>query len=123
LTELKLNLQWPPSVNGYWRSFKGRQIISQRGRDYLKYITGLTLMHRLQGFFGSDPVAVTIVMYPKTQRRFDCDNFTKCLFDCFSKCKIWDDDSQIYDLHIIKGEPMKNGFLEVHVKKLVAKKD
>lgn len=115
MSELRLNLKWPPSINGYWRAYKGRQIISERGREYLAYIQEIALMHRLRGRFGADRVAVSIIMYPKTKRRFDCDNFTKCLFDSFSKCGIWDDDEQIYDLQIIKGQQMKNGFLEVHV--------
>jgi len=112
---LDLCLQWPPSINGYWRSFRGRQIISVRGREYLEYIKGIVLEHNLKGYFGDAKLAVSIRMYPKTKRKFDCDNFTKCLFDSFSKCNLWHDDEQVYELHISKRKPMKNGFLEIHV--------
>jgi Holliday junction resolvase RusA-like endonuclease len=86
-----------------------------RGREYLEYIKGIVLMHNLKGYFGDSKVFVSIRMFPKSKRRFDCDNFTKCLFDSFSKCGIWQDDDQVYELHIIKKKPMKNGFLEVHI--------
>lgn len=29
-----LILPWPPSVNTYWRTFRGRMLISAHGRDY-----------------------------------------------------------------------------------------
>jgi Holliday junction resolvase RusA-like endonuclease len=31
---MELQLPFPPSVNQYWRNFRGRTIISKAGRDY-----------------------------------------------------------------------------------------
>ena len=34
MSDYEFELPWPPSVNGYWRTFRNRQIISKRGREY-----------------------------------------------------------------------------------------
>ena len=75
-------------------------------------------MHGLAGYFGDARLEVSIILYPRTKRRFDCDNFTKCLFDSFTKCKVWQDDEQVDELIISKRKPMKNGFIEVHIREI-----
>ena len=34
MADYHFELPYPPSINGYWRTFRNRQIISKRGRDY-----------------------------------------------------------------------------------------
>jgi Holliday junction resolvase RusA-like endonuclease len=31
---IHITLPWPPSVNGYWRKWRGRMVISVEGRKY-----------------------------------------------------------------------------------------
>lgn len=111
----KFEMPWPPSVNGYWRSYKGRQIISERGRKYRKaamahlYDLGLSL-ERIDF-----KVSVTLVLNPPTLSSYDVDNFNKGLFDSLTAAKFWNDDSQVHRLTVSKGVKVKGGNVQVKV--------
>lgn len=102
-TELILHLPWPPSVNGYWRTWKSRMILSARGRRYredtlaavLSQVgTPKPLMGRLH---------VGVELRAGTARELDIDNFQKGLLDALTKAGIYGDDSQIDKLEIERG--------------------
>lgn len=113
--EYKLTLPWPPSVNGYWRSFRGRQIISKRGREYVKKVDELMRELNLHGEKIEGSLSVSIKLNPPTLRSYDVDNFNKGVFDALSKCGFWLDDSQVQRLVIEKGSKTKGGNTEVTV--------
>lgn len=113
--EYRFTLPWPPSVNGYWRSFRGRQIISKRGREYVKQVDELMKELNLHSEQISKSVSVSIKLNPPTLRSYDVDNFNKGIFDALSKCGFWLDDSQVYRLTIEKGNKAKGGNAEVTV--------
>jgi len=85
---MNLTLPFPPSVNGYWRSIRGRQILSERGRAYkasaLRVPMALT----------PGSVAVTMRLYPPDRRQRDLDNYFKAVGDVIKNRAI-EDDSQI----------------------------
>ena len=109
-------MPWPPSVNGYWRAFKGRQIISKRGRDYRKQAVDRMKELNLNGEMLKSNLSVSLVLNPPTLRRYDIDNFNKGLFDSMSEAKFWEDDEQVHRLTIRKGVKTKGGNVEVIVK-------
>ena len=112
----KFTMPWPPSVNGYWRAFKGRQIISKRGRDYRKQAVARMKELNLSGEMLKSNLSVSLVLNPPTLRRYDVDNFNKGLFDAMSEAKFWEDDEQVHRLTIKKGVKTKGGNVEVIVK-------
>lgn len=116
--DYEFEMPWPPSVNGYWRTFRNRQIISKRGREYR-----VSAMNRLTelGLFGeclSDRLSVSLVLHPPTLRKYDLDNFNKALFDAMSHAEFWEDDELIDRLSITKSEKIKGGKIIVRVKAL-----
>ncbi len=119
MRHINLCLPWPPSVNGYWRSFKGRQIISARGRQYLETVRNIAKMHKLKGYFGDCRLEVIVEMYPPDKRKRDIDNYLKCVFDSFSKSKIWDDDEQVDELIVSKRPKSGKGFLQINVREII----
>lgn len=92
-------IPYPPSVNGYWRSYKGRQILSARARAYRK--AGLATINQ-QGIPPSmtGDLHVTLVLYPPDQRCRDIDNPIKPVLDLLTHALVYDDDSQIKRLHV-----------------------
>ncbi len=95
---ITLTLPWPPSVNHYWRMWRGRMLISLEGREYRKRVL-VTL--RLAGVEPmSGPLAVEIDAFPPDRRRRDTDNLLKAALDALQHAGVYDDDSQIEDLHI-----------------------
>ena len=111
-------LPYPPSVNGYWRTFRNRQIISKRGREYVKLVDSEMQKLKLHGEGIDFPLKFKMVINPPTLRSYDVDNFIKGVFDALSKCGFWIDDSQVRILTVIKGEKVKGGNVEVDVWKL-----
>lgn len=98
---LKITLPIPPSVNGYWRTFRKRQILSEKGREYRGIIRALLALNKCYS-----PVdcrlAVNITYYFRDNRRRDIDNFAKAILDNLQAGKhepdnlgLFLDDSQI----------------------------
>jgi crossover junction endodeoxyribonuclease RusA len=117
MSDYKLTMPWPPSVNGYWRSFKGRQIISKRGREYRADVVALMKDAGLHGELLSGRISVKITLEPPTLRKYDIDNFCKGVFDGLSHAKFWVDDEQVDKLTIEKAEKKKGGsvILEINI--------
>jgi len=93
----RITLPWPPSVNRYWRSFKGRVLISADGRAYREVAVAIAVG---KARFGSSKVRVRIEAWLPDNRRRDVDNLLKAPLDALCHAGIYDDDSQIVELSI-----------------------
>lgn len=94
-----LTLPYPPSVNTYWRTFRGRMLISKAGRDYRSGVMSAALSERWEGL-GVDLLSVTIRAYMPDARRRDIDNAFKAPLDALAHAGVYADDSQIRRLSI-----------------------
>ena len=85
----------PLSVNTMYRTFRGRVIMSKRGREVKKEITKQLKEQNVQKICGQ--VKVSVEFYFKTRHKRDIDNYFKGLLDC---CKdvIFEDDDMIYEI-------------------------
>lgn len=100
-----LHLPWPPSTNGYWRAFRGRQILSKKGREYKKRIRAeFQISEPLVG-----DLAIEMILYPPDRKRRDCDNYLKATLDAMTHVGLWVDDSQIKDMRIVMCSPERPG--------------
>jgi crossover junction endodeoxyribonuclease RusA len=116
-------IPYPPSVNTYWRAVKGRVIISKRGREYRDAV-----YTAINSAFESDDVEdprpllgrlqVKITATMPDRRRRDIDNINKAALDALGYAGVFGDDEQIDDLHVLRGEVMKPGCLEVEIKEI-----
>lgn len=96
---IQVTLPFPPSVNTYWRTFKGRMLISAKGREYRNAVKNLLVcMPMIEPIEGA--VSVDILAYRPDKRRRDLDNLFKAPLDALTYAGIWKDDSQITDLRI-----------------------
>lgn len=110
---MDLVLPWPPSVNGYWRTFRNRQIISKRGREFREEAVGIIKGY---GYEMIDyPVSMVIHLFPPTKRAFDLDNFSKGILDAMQHAELLEDDHLIHHLTLIKGEKDPPGRAEVDI--------
>lgn len=86
-------LPWPPSVNRYWRSVRGRNILSKEARAYK--VAAQSAIER-NGWRVTGPVRVAFTLYPPDRRLRDGDNVGKPLFDALvSGGAIEDDNNRI----------------------------
>lgn len=106
-------LPWPPSVNGYWRTFRNRQILSKRGREFRAEAIAAVLTQGQTKHEGR--LGVLLHANPPDKRTRDLDNHTKAVIDALTHAGVWSDDSQIDDLRIVRGPCLKGGQMQVEV--------
>lgn len=112
---MNITLPYPPSVNAYWKSrWTGKFIqhyISPQGRAFRhQVIRALSDWDMILG-----PLAVRVDVFPPDRRARDLDNVCKSLLDAMEHAGVYEDDSQIADLHLIRRDPAPPGRVEVTV--------
>lgn len=113
----EFELSWPPSVNHYYRHVGSRVLISRAGRRYRENIQARMRIENIET--ASEPVELHIELYPPDRRRRDVDNSLKCLLDAFTHGGLYEDDSLIHKLTVVKREVMPpDGMVYVRMKEL-----
>ena len=121
---MKLTLPYPPSVNKYWiRGSKfghgGVRIpnmrVSDKGKAYRHEAWVAVKQAKLNGIPLEGSLKIVVEVYPPDKRIRDLDNLTKCLFDSLQYARVYKDDYQLDDIHIIRREVVKGGRVEVEV--------
>jgi crossover junction endodeoxyribonuclease RusA len=101
-----IRFPWPPSVNGYWRAIpRGKgvtQILSAEARTF-RSKASMECLLRNAPKLGTARLVVTITMHAPDKRARDIDNHAKAVLDALTHAHVWDDDSQIDELHLIRG--------------------
>jgi crossover junction endodeoxyribonuclease RusA len=113
---MTIELPFPPSINHYWRTFRGRHCISQGGKDYTTDVQAALWSVDWRLMRGRLAVDVDAVM--PDRRRRDIDNLLKVLLDALTKANAWEDDEQIDDLRIRRVGVESPGRVIVTVKPL-----
>lgn len=97
---LELVLPEPPSSNRYWRTFRGRQVISDQARAYRVTVRGayLKATGRFKIAFPSGDVSL-ILNWHRSTKRGDTSNRIKVLEDAL-RGLAYADDKQVKRLFI-----------------------
>lgn len=114
MNEYHLKLPWPPSNNTYWRHCRGRHYISPKGANYRKQVTDYIEQQNLD-IKTTSRIKIIITANPPDKRRRDLDNLPKAVFDSLTHANFWDDDEQIDDFRIKRGERVKGGSLDITI--------
>jgi crossover junction endodeoxyribonuclease RusA len=106
MTELYLKVPFPPSMNSYWRNIviKGRPrtLLSEKGRQYRIQIMSQIHLEHPPALSGR--LHLTIELYPPDRRKRDLDNHCKAIQDGLAHAGVFEDDSQIDQLTVIRRE-------------------
>lgn len=106
-------LPWPPTVNGYWKAVRSSIYLSKKGRDYQKKIEEI-VNEQIPDVKLTQKLFVEAHLFPPDQRIRDLDNYMKATLDSITKSGLWEDDSQIDQLHIYRGE-VANGSVRIEI--------
>jgi len=112
---IRIELPWPPSINHYWRNFRGRTVISADGRAYRQTVSYRILEQGIPRNKLNCRLAVRIDAYPPDKRRRDLDNIQKALLDAIVAAEVIEDDSLIDALSILRHEAIGEGKVIVRI--------
>jgi crossover junction endodeoxyribonuclease RusA len=115
---LLLNLPYPPSVNTYYRNFNGRMVLSAQGREYKIKVADYLIESDVPKL-GDAKLKITMVLRPRDKRKIDIDNRIKAVLDSLQDAGLFDDDYQVDELTIMRGDPIKDGKLVVMIEQIV----
>lgn len=111
-------LPYPPSLNRYLRH-TGRTYKTPEALKYKTTVSTAGALARMKPLSG--PVAVQLVLHPKTTKqgaasatRIDLDNAMKVCLDALQGIA-YHDDNQVEEIHARIGEPVLTGGLSVAV--------
>jgi crossover junction endodeoxyribonuclease RusA len=109
-------LPFPPTVNTYWRHVvigkQARVLLSEEGRNYRKAVARFVLQQRIQGV-GNAALDVALRVNPPDRRRRDLDNLPKGILDGLKHAGVYDDDSQVQRLTIVRCGVCEFGSIDV----------
>ena len=100
---ISLDLPFPPSANEYWRFVQGyaHPLLSAEARTYSRHVGNVVfasgVKRPLKGRLG-----VTMLLHAPDARRRDLDNYLQGPFDALTKSGLWEDDSQVDKLVVIR---------------------
>lgn len=101
----------PPSANRYWRSYRGRVVVSPEAKAYKEAVWVVAKRAKLQPLTGD--VALTLVWH-RGRRSGDLSNRIKVLEDALRG--LWyADDKQVASIHATRQESPGDGFVLVDV--------
>lgn len=110
---LKLELPYPPSVNHYWRHYRGRTVISENGLRFRSTVRWILAKRHVVPM--TDRLAVTIEVFPPDHRRRDLDNLLKAIGDSLERGGAFIDDEQVVWLLIEKNQVVPGGKITVKI--------
>lgn len=109
-----IKLPYPPSMNTYWRNFRGNTVLSKSGREFKTAVAECVVEQNIPKF-GSKRLEMTLWLYPRSKVVTDLDNRLKAVLDGLEEAGVYDNDSQIDILMIQRGEIRKGGGVDVMI--------
>lgn len=106
----RLELPFPPSVNTTWRRAGKRLYVNPKVATFRDDVRKAVQKASIKSF-GSERLKVAITLHAPTNRKYDIDNRAKAILDALQKASLFEDDEQIDELVMKRGEVRKNNAL------------
>ena len=114
---VRYELPYPPSVNNYWHTSGKRRYISPAGKKFTEEVA-VNVYEQGYKRFGDKSLGISVMIHPRSKRKFDLDNTLKAILDALMKANVYDDDSQFEYIEIARGEARDGGAAVVHIYEL-----
>jgi crossover junction endodeoxyribonuclease RusA len=115
-TMLKFTLPYPPSVNHYL-GHRGHTVYrTEKANDYREIVGWI--LNDMEIDPSTNPLVVTIRAF-RPRKAGDIDGILKVALDAMNKLA-YQDDKQIIELHVFRGDDKHNPRLEVEINEVIA---
>ena len=98
-SNINLILPFPVSVNALYGVFRGRKLLSKKGRLYKERVS--TILGADREPFSGD-IICHYNFYRGDKRKYDISNYVKSVEDCITEANFWHDDSQLVEIVLTK---------------------
>lgn len=112
---LKILLPYPPSVNTYWGFHGSRRFLTPKATAFKKEVADAFVACKQQGF-GDARLFVTLRLNPPDKRQRDIDNVVKSTLDALVQAGVFNDDSQVDGLLVLRQEIVKGGRCSIEIR-------
>ena len=116
MQELSLVLPLPPSINNYWGFSGHKRFLTLKAREFKKEVAHIVSQQPIR--FGAARLSLTVIVHFADRRVQDLSNRIKALEDALVQANLMDDDSQIDELIVKRGEIIKGGLCLIKVVEL-----
>ena len=104
-----LELDWPPTVNTYYRTVMigntCRVLLSAKARAYRESVKARAYREAAASpVFRTERLRVTLMLHAPTRHKYDIDNRAKAVLDSLEHAGVYANDEQIDRLDIQRGE-------------------
>lgn len=113
-------LPYPVSANRYWKSFRGRMVVSKEAVEYKARVATIFRMVG-QPLIEAGPVAAHILLHPRLTKkgvasltRLDLGNTEKVVSDALNGVA-WKDDKQLVRILLEIADPIEGGGVSISV--------
>lgn len=113
--DIVLYLPWPPTINSYYKMTRYGQRYLDKSVRVFRELVAVAVNEQAPGLKIEEQLFVEVYLYPPDKRKRDLDNYMKGLLDALTEAGFWGDDSQIDQLHIYRGEVVKDGSIRIEV--------
>ncbi len=105
---LNLTLPFPPSVNTYWGFLGSRRFLTAKARAFKSNVEAAFILSEHKGFADAR-INLVVFLHAPDKRARDIDNIAKPLLDALTQAGVFNDDSQVDRLLIVRREVKKGG--------------
>lgn len=113
---LFLDLPLPPTINSYYQYRGHRRFVGEQGKKFKAQVAHIVSSQPIR--FGNQKLVMLVVIHFRNRRKQDLSNRIKALEDAMVQANLFDDDSQIKEIHIKEGAIEKGGRVFVTLKNI-----
>lgn len=103
-----IQLPMPPTVNTYYRNFRGRMVLGKKGREFKLAVQEIVTITNIPSF-RDKRLAAIITVFPPNKRKWDLDGRLKGIFDALQDAGVYDNDEQFDKIEVARGKIKPNG--------------
>jgi crossover junction endodeoxyribonuclease RusA len=113
---ITLELPWPPSSNHFQGQKFGKRFLSAKTKAFRLHVSEMVSELNLAPL--ACELELFMALFPPDKRKRDIDNYIKQTFDALQHAGVFDDDSQISKLTVVKNPPLRGGKCNVVICKV-----
>ena len=113
--DIVLYVPFPPTINSYYKMTQAGQRYLDKSVRVFRQKVADTVNEQAPGLCLDCGLFMEVYLFMPDRRKRDVDNYMKGLLDALTEAGLWEDDSQVHQLHIYRGEVIKGGLVRIEL--------